>query len=292
VSAAFGKLVTSDADDSTIAGTLREVITNATAGDTIYVQSSVETISLGSRLTINQNLTILGNGVTITKASGWTTVGSSSQLLYISGSSTTVSISGVHFTGGEATTNGAAINIGDGNVNLESCIFSGNETTSSTAWGGAIYKTDSGSLTVKGCTFYGNSSGWRGGAIYHYAGTLTLTGNLFYGNTASNGAPVVYKGDSATVTSGGYNVVDVTLGPGNSTQSGFTAAATDKLLTAPTTDPVDPAPTDGTHPYKPTSAASSDVSIVPVNLAGYPAQDFYGTARPVSGTMPAGAVWE
>ena len=61
-------------------------------------------------------------------------------------------------------------------------------------------------------------------------------------------------------------------------------------MTAPTTPPVDPA--DASHPYKPTGAALSDVSIVPVNLAGYPAQDFYGTALPGSGTVPAGAVWQ
>ena len=31
---------------------------------------------------------------------------------------------------------------------------------------------------------------------------------------------------------------------------------------------------------------------VPFDLAGYPAQGFYGTARPESGTIPTGAVWE
>jgi hypothetical protein len=94
---------------------------------------------------------------------------------------------------------------------------------------------------------------------------------------------------NGTITSLGYNVSDKASGT-NATDSGFTFVTGDKTLTAPTTAPVDPA--NATHPFVSTTEASSDITIVPSSLTNYPAEDFYGTALPVSGTIPAGAVWQ
>jgi len=192
-------------------GSLRHAITNATPNSTILVESGVGTILLKSQLSINKNLTIAGNGVSITKDPSWTTIDSSSGLMYISGSSTTVTISRTHFKDGRAST-GSAIYISSASVNLESCIFSGNQSNIL----GIVYSS-SGNMSVKGCTFYGNSTaGTYGGAIYG-GNSLILTGNLFYGNTAASGYHIVRP--NGTVTSNGYNVVDVPLGT-DSTQSG------------------------------------------------------------------------
>ena len=146
----------------------------------------------------------------------------------VSGSDITVNISRVHFKNARTANYGGAISTGGGTVNVESCIFSGHQTTG-TGIGGAIH--NSGTMNIKGCTFYNNSSAYLGGAISNNgsSATLTLTGNLFYGNTApANGGPVVYSG---TVNSNGYNVVDVALGTGTA-QSGWTAQAGDKAITA------------------------------------------------------------
>jgi hypothetical protein len=139
-------------------------------------------------------------------------------------------------------------------------------------WGGQT-------LTVKGCTFYGNSSGstnGRGGAIYNNTGTgtITLTGNLFYGNTATNLAPVVY-GAAGTVTSG-YNVVDVALGTAN-TESGFAAGTGDTTFSALS---ISGAPVN-TSTFVPVSGLSA---VIPATAPeGFPLTDFNGATRTFSG---------
>jgi predicted outer membrane repeat protein len=256
-------------------GSLRYAIENAVANGTILVE--VETINLESRLEIGKNLTILGNGVTLTRSAAWNTVSETSQLLgiYNSSASITVNISRVHFKNGRATNFGAAIrNVGE-TVNLESCIFSGNQSSSSYAFGGAIY--NNGTMGVKGCTFYNNRSPYRGGAIFS-SGTLTLTGNLFYGNTAPDRGPVVFR-NGGIVTSNGYNVVDVALGTGTA-QSGWASATGDKTSSA------------GSWPVSPVSFRLSTGSeaggVITTLPSNYPAADFYGAA--IGNGAAAGAV--
>jgi predicted outer membrane repeat protein len=176
--------------------------------------------------------------------------------MYISNTDAEVTISRVWFKDGRATSNSAALRIEGRTVTLESCIFSGNRTSDTYANGGAIYKVGSGTLNVKGCTFYDNRAGYYGGAIYLGAGTLTLAGNLFYGNTANSG-PVVYRG-GGTVTSNGYNVTDVS-------SSGYTRTIGDKTISEL---PVLP------ENLKLVSGEANVITNIPAN---YPAKDFYGT---------------
>jgi hypothetical protein len=258
-------------------GSLRYAIENAAANSTIFVE--VETINLESMLQINKNLTIRGNGVTLTRSATMTTDDISNLLqIYDRSAAITVNISRVHFKNGRATTYGAAVFNSGKTVNLESCIFSGNQSSASSANGGAIY--NSGTMRVKGCTFYNNSSTGYGGAVYNYSGTLTLTGNLFYGNTAnySTNGPVVYNA-GGTVTSLGYNAVDVALGAGTD-QSGWTAGTEDKTITA------------GTLPVSPVSfrllSGGEAANVITTLPTGYPQADFYGAA--IANGAAAGAV--
>jgi hypothetical protein len=260
-------------------GTLRYAIANAPADSMIFVTEGLGAISLNSRLVIDKNLTIKGNGVTLTRSASWTTTSNTSQLLYVYNSSAaiTVKISGVHFKDGRATDFGAALYNNGETVNLESCVFSGNQTSASSALGGAVY--NAGTTSVKGCTFYNNSTAYRGGAIYNARGTLALTGNLFSGNGAANsGGPVVYRNDG-TVTSSGYNAVDKIIATGT-TQSGWSSATGDKTITS------------GTLPVSPVSfrlLAGSGAANVLISLpAGYPAADFYGEV--IAAGAAAGAV--
>jgi len=235
VQAVFGKVFTvsiftdNASNSSTTVGTLRHALTNAGNGDIVRIGTSGQTISLTSRLSVSGNIAIDGNSLTLTKAAAWTTTDTTSQLLYVdvsdSSTSLPITIRRVHFKDGRAGF-GAAIYNYRGNLSLESCIFSGNQTSNG-GLGGAI--DNGGTMTIKGCTFSSNSTNYQGGAIYSGGSNsiLTLQGNLFNGNTASTG-PVVYR-NSGTVTSKGYNVVNVPLGTGNS-QSGWTAHSTDKTL--------------------------------------------------------------
>jgi uncharacterized repeat protein (TIGR02543 family) len=270
-------IVTTNAD--TGAGSLRQAVTDATAGSTIFIEYGVGTISFASRLTINKNLTIQGNGATFTKAASWTTIDTNTQLLYINGSGITVSISRVWFKDGRATTNGAAINVNLGTLTLESCIFSNNQTNSSSATGGAV--NNGGTLNLRGCTFYNNASSYRGGAVYSTGASaaLNMAGNLFYGNTASTevNGPTVYRGPSGTITSQGYNVSDTT--PLVVVNSGsWTGQSTDKTINAMPMSPI-------TFRLLSGSGAAGALTTLPVN---YPSRDFYGSLIKVNGA--AGAV--
>ena len=248
-------------------GSLRHAITNAASNSTILIEKNVGTISLRDQLPINKNLTIAGNGVTITRNPSWTTIDDNSQLLGI-WDSAIVTISRVHFKDGRAS-NGSAIYNSSGSVNLESCIFNGNQSTN-----GTIY--NSGTLIVKSCTFYGNSADY-GGVIYNKSNSsrITLTGNLFYRNTASNYPVIDYYG---IVTSNGYNVVDVPLGTA-SNQSGWDAQSTDKSISSIPISPVN---------FKLLSGSGAAIVISPIP-AGYPTVDFYGNSIPTTGAA-AGAV--
>jgi hypothetical protein len=81
----------------------------------------------------------------------------------------------VHSKNGLATKYGGAI-YNYGKLSLESCIFSGNTTTSSSAEGGAVYSIND--LSIAGCTFYGNTSGYSSGVVYFQASGKTLTGMI------------------------------------------------------------------------------------------------------------------
>jgi hypothetical protein len=257
-------------------GSLRQAITDANAqtGQTIRLKLEPgAVIELQSPLpAITVGVTIEGNGVTLTPAASWTS-GSASHLLYINSSSVAVTVRRLHFKNGLVQNYGGAIrNLG--NLTLESCIFSGNRTTSSGAVGGAI--SSSNILTIRGCTFYGNT-GYRGGAVDFSGTTLTLTGNLFYGNTGTNDYPVLYSTGAALSAS--YNVVDIASGTGG-TECGWTYDGTDLQETGGL--PVSPK----TYRVLDGSAAAAVLpSTLPEN---YPAVDFYG--QPVGGGGPAGAV--
>jgi hypothetical protein len=115
--------------------------------------------------------------------------------------------------------------------------------------------------------------------VYVYSGTVTLTGNLFYGNTATNSGTVVYR-YSGTVTSGGYNVVDVALGT-SASQSGFAAATGDTIFSALSISGVPVSPTT----FNPVSGLRSVLPAPPP--AGFPAVDFYGNTRTFPGAPGA-----
>jgi adhesin HecA-like repeat protein len=263
VKAVFATVWTVTSPANSGAGSLYQALTDASDGELISISlpPGQTTITLTTALPqITKSLTIEGNGATLTQ-SGFT-ASATSQLLYISSATAVVSISRLHFTGGRGINAGAAI-YNAGILTLESCIFSGNQTTMN---GGAVYTTGAASaLTIAGCTFYGNaagaSSGW-GGAVYKASGALTLTGNLFWGNTAS-GYPVVY---GSPVVSGGFNVSDKPGGTG-STASNWTFVTGDKQVTALPLVP---------GSFKPFGGSDGAAGVLTARPANYPSTDFYG----------------
>jgi hypothetical protein len=269
---------TDETGSVSIPGTLRYALTNAQASDIITfsgVTAGTTVIQLGSALPeITKGLIIEGNGIVLTRAASWTSSSNTSQLLRITGSTAEVLVKEVRFKDGLAADYGGAIH-NEGILTLESCIFSGNQTTASSAQGGAIDSNNT--LTIRGCTFYGNTTtgSYGGGVVYFIASgkILTLTGNLFYGNTASS-YPVV-RNSSGTV-SASYNVVNVAFGTGT-TQAGWTAGTGDTTRTS--------TPFVDTTSFVPVSALQS---VLPTTApAGFPTTDFYGATRTFPGAPGA-----
>jgi hypothetical protein len=270
--------VTTAEDSGT--GSLRAAITSA-LGMTETPQTIQIVLPVGSVIElqnplpkITKSLTIEGNGVTLTPAATWTST-EDSQLLYNGTTAATLTVRRLHLKDGRATTEGAGIH-SNGPLILESCILSGNMTTDSQGYGGAIYVARP--LVLRGCTFYRNEATNRGGVAYiGSSGSLTVTGNLFYGCTGRFG-PVI-SGSSSVGSGSGYNVVDVDLG-NNDTQSGWRQQTGDKKIEA------------GSLPVSPKTFRlyESDVmDMLPDPLpGGYPALDFYG--NPIQADGAAGAV--
>ncbi len=219
--------VTSNANSG--AGTLRQAIADSANGGTIdFNLPAGATITLGSTLTINKSLTIVGPGV---------------SRLYVSGNdlyrvfdvtSGTSFISGMTVCNGKVTdTNGAGIRINSGAaLSLDQCTIANNNTVASgmDAEAGGIYN-DQGTLTLNRCqvannnvtrttsgpnTFGGglsayfaqtalynstiiNNSARIGGAINGYSGTLTFSNVTIYGNNSQTNSPVYCAGSTVTL---------------------------------------------------------------------------------------------
>jgi hypothetical protein len=259
--------VVNNVDDNTVVDeytTLREAINavNSDGGGAITFDASLagQTITLVSSLPqITQNLIIEGNGITVSGNNAY-------EIMRIA-SNITVTIRRVHFKDGKSDYywGGAIENYS--NLNLQSCIFSGNSATYGYTNGGAIYNNN-GILNIQGCTFYNNRADY-GGAIINY-GTVILAGNIFYGNTATYNGNIIYS--EGTVNSYGYNVYD-------NTSAGFDFGANDIDIIS------EPCPFDASTFVPASSAALNALTTLPV---GYPAEDFYG--EPIIGNGAAGAV--
>jgi hypothetical protein len=287
VSAVFVKIVTVTATSGTAEGSLPYALANAVDDDIINI-TATGPITLTAQMTLNKSVTIKGNGVTLTRDDSWS-VSNSSQMLFIQGG--TVKISGIHFKGARATSYGSAIrNTAATSLTLESCIFSDNQTSSSTASGGAIMTMTA--TTISGCTFYNNTTAGMG-AVVDFSGnqTLTLRGNLFYGNTStySTSSPIVYKSGNGSVSTSGYNVVDVDYGTGDG-QAGWAKGTNDKTFTELS---ISGDPFNATSIKPKDSTELGKLQIVPASTYGFPATDFGGATRSatVSGSNTAAGAW-
>jgi hypothetical protein len=221
-------VVNNFADDSNspnTPGTLRHAIMNLRDGDLIRflgVIPGTSVIEVWANFGgINNIIDIEGNGITITIAGGGLPPYSVLTL------NRNVSISRVHFK--DIVNVGSYIQAGaitlSGISIIESCIFSGNQLNSnprnSSGTGAGAIGASGDIVTIRGCTFYGNSSASIG-AISTYSGT-NFTGNLFFGNTSRKTS---YYHSFSSFSSHGYNVIDVS-------SYWATLLPTDKILTTP-----------------------------------------------------------
>jgi hypothetical protein len=193
------------------AGSLRNAIANASAGDTIefnmssgHVTSPI-TLTTGE-LDITQNLKIVGPG-----PSSLTISGNSASTIFSVATGVNVTISGLTLANGESASGAGGIyNLGHltltddvlsnntgalaGGIFSESGSLSMSDCTStlnsaSSASGGGIYVL-SGAVTIKNSTFDSNSATFFGGAIFDNAGTVLLIDSTFTANNAQEGGGI------------------------------------------------------------------------------------------------------
>jgi hypothetical protein len=150
--------------DTGVAGELRYALNNACAGSTIDLTALSGTIKLGSRLRIDDNLTINGPGASSLALDG----GQSTRLFFIG--------------------NG---NVSIRNLTLQNGLGQGGQSDTSggggAGMGGAIFQ-NGGVLNVSGVNFSGNVSAGANGNRYDlYGGGGGFGGNASSGNGGSGG---------------------------------------------------------------------------------------------------------
>ena len=166
---------------------LREAIAAAKSGDTIDIPAGTYTLSLGSELAINRDLTLIGAGAdkTIVQAARVPGVANHRVFNIADGR---VSISRVTIRYGAG---------GIGNSGTLTVISSTVSDNSSNDNGGGI--NNHGTLNLSDSTVSNNAGNSRGGGIYNRFGRLTLTNSAISGNIVDDASGGIYN-ESGTVT--------------------------------------------------------------------------------------------
>ncbi len=234
VSNVFANTLTVTNLDDYGAGSLRQAITDAAAGDTISIAVN-GTITTQSTLSINKALTIEGpgaanliisrdpyagfysvffidlatdvtlQGIQITNGTGTADINGTYQGggIYV-GSGSSLSLKNSTITGNKTPGYGLGAGIyGQGTISITDSVISGNAALGSNAVGGGIYNI--GTLSITNSTITGNytdTNYGRAGGIYN-EGTLTIAKSTISGNQAGGWwGPVggIYSNGTLTIT--------------------------------------------------------------------------------------------
>jgi len=238
--------VTTLADNLTVGDgkiTLREALqaanTNTSIDGSTSGQSGVQdviafqagltgTISLNAalgELTISDSVKIQGLGASNTIVDAL----QNSRIFNITSTAGNVALDGLTLTNGKTTLNnstggpdntggsgGAITCVSSGTLAISNSVLSGNMTTGTSAYGGAILD-DQGPLTITSSTVTGNStqgSGASGGAIQMGFGSVTIVNSTISNNSTQGGTA---QGGAIHTKFGALTVTNSTIS-GNSTQ--------------------------------------------------------------------------
>lgn len=174
------------------AGSLRNQVAAAAAGDTILVDVSGTMIVMGSAFNINKALTIIGPS-----AAHFSINGNSFPFIISTAGTAIINIEGVRFTN-PAFLCGPYFSIEQfASVNIRNCVFEGNIISGD---GAAIRMANSAQLRVSNSSFFNCQSSTNGGAIYAGAlNFLNATNCTFSGCSATNGGAIYTGGNTELV---------------------------------------------------------------------------------------------
>lgn len=215
---AAGTWTVLNANDSG-AGSLRQAIADAAAGDTIIFSPSLSGATirlqeLTDSLNISKNLTIDGSALaTPISISGDSDSDGSGNIRVLAVGSASVTLKGLGITKGKTAAAGGGIS-NSGSLTLIDCTIS--ENTSSADKGGGIVST--GPLTLIRSTVSHNESDQQGGGIASFAGALSITDSTISDNTVtfSNGGGIwIGPGNADAIAITGSSIANNTaLGAG------------------------------------------------------------------------------
>src|SRR4028119_350328 len=175
------KVITVTNNNDSGAGSLRDAIASAAAGDTIQFASSLanQTIALTSgQLVINTNLTIdAGNTTQLTIS------GNNTSRVILTGESTNVTLKNLIIANGRVS--------GTSESNLPASA------------GGGIQTGGTGSLTLENCQVKNNVAGMGGGIFTGFRSTTTVINSVFSGNDGSRATGTERGGGAIATKSGG-----------------------------------------------------------------------------------------
>lgn len=186
------------------------------------------TITLGSQLTVDHDMTVTAPGANVLAISGNNAV----RVLSVA-ASRNVNLSGLTIANGRTNGQSGAGISNAGTLNITACAVAGNIVTG-VADAGGIHN-NGGTLTVADSTFSANSAAYGGGAIRNESGTTLATNCTFYGNVggASGGAVQLINGSMALrfCTLNGNNAPS---GGGAQNQNGNVLRASNTIITGNT----------------------------------------------------------
>ena len=119
----------------------------------------------------------------------------------------------VELSGGNPDSDGSAMAVA-GKLWLEDCVIKDNSTTS-TADGGAISFSSGSNATIDRCAFINNRSAYQGGAVMIAGGSVNIRNSTFYKNHSAN------NGGAIAVTSGTVTLAQLTVWDNTSANAGF-----------------------------------------------------------------------
>jgi len=203
---------TGDCSSAADACTLATALSDAVAGDTVYlVQPGTE----GTASTY-----YIGNW---SVATAGTSAGAQVTIAPVPGLASAPILDGDGTSAGTCQTgscDGPVLSIGSGVYATVQGVTIQDGDNTATAEGGGIHNGNGGTLTVTGSTFTGNQAGDGGGAIdngdFGGGGTVTVSDSTFSGNSAHDGGAIDNADHSGT---GALTVSDSTFS-GNSARDG------------------------------------------------------------------------
>jgi uncharacterized repeat protein (TIGR01451 family) len=174
--------------------TIQKGLDNIDPNGVIYLADGEYSGVNNTNITINKNMTFIGQSQTNTIING-----TNINYIFFIESGITVYINNITFTNGNSNIGGAIYN--SGYLTITGCSFSNNTAN----WYGSAI-TNEGILTVSDSKFINNTSSGDGGAIanggIYHSGDLTVNSSTFTNNRANNfsGGAISNYYSTATVT--------------------------------------------------------------------------------------------